>query len=59
MTPQIIVLVLVVLALGMELAKHGEVKKATKYNFWTTFFAQAVTIALLYWGGFFDALLGG
>ena len=54
MLPQIIILVLYTLLLGITLAKHGEVKKYEKYNFFTSLLSIIVQIALLYWGGFFD-----
>lgn len=52
-TPQIIYLTLSILGLGCALAKHGEVKKTEKYNFFASLLGNAVSLGLLYWGGFF------
>ena len=49
--PQGIYLVLLLLSLGLVLAKHGEPREP--YNIWVTLFGTALTLALLYWGGFF------
>lgn len=51
--PQIIYIVIVALALGLSLAKHGEVEMKRE-NFWTTFIASSIQLAILYWGGFFS-----
>jgi hypothetical protein len=53
MTPQIILLILVGMGLGIALVKHGEENKR-KYNFWLEALSSAIMLALLYWGGFFD-----
>lgn len=50
--PQIIVLVIYIISLGIHMAKHGEPQN-TKYNFWVGLFSTAINIALLWWGGFF------
>lgn len=50
--PQIIFLVLVILGLGVHLAKHGEHHTET-YNFWTKLFFLAIELLILKWGGFF------
>ena len=51
-TPQIIVIVLYILSLGLALGKHGQPRN-DKYNFGVTLIATSIMIALLYWGGFF------
>lgn len=51
--PQIILIIIYVLGLGISLAQHGEIK-TKKENFWTSLFAVAVVIALLICGGFFS-----
>lgn len=56
MIPQIIVLCLVVFNLGITAARHGEIE-TREYNFFVSLLAQAITLLLLYWGGFFDGLL--
>ena len=50
--PQIIYLMLVAIGLGITIEEHGKPKDGIN-NFWATFIAQALTIALLVWGGFF------
>lgn len=42
--------------LGMELAKHGEIKKEERHNFWKQLFSKVILLGLLYWGGFFNGL---
>ena len=44
------------LGAGISLAKHGK-EELKKENIWTTLVADAIVIALLWWGGFFDALI--
>lgn len=58
MLPQYIYLALLILGLGIALAKHGEPKPplGQRYNFWVTLFDALIVIALLNWGGFFDGL---
>ena len=56
MLPQLIYLGIVLLGLGVSLAEHGKPKQG--YNsFLQNLLATAITIGLLYWGGFFDVLL--
>lgn len=50
--PQIIYLTLVFIGLGITIEQHGKPKEGIN-NFWVTFIAQAFTIYLLAWGGFF------
>ncbi len=50
--PQIIYLALIMMDIGISLAKHGEPKNE-KYNVWITLASAAIIVALLKWGGFF------
>ena len=50
--PQILMIALYMLSLGIYLAKDGEPKGGT-YSFWTAFVATAIIFAILIWGGFF------
>ena len=52
-TPQIIILVLYVLGLGVALADHGKVE-LKRESFFRHLFAVAIKLWLLWWGGFFD-----
>lgn len=48
--PQIIILVLFALGLGITLAKDGEIQR---FSFVSSLFGSAVQLSILYWGGFF------
>jgi len=50
--PQIIWIVLVGIILFWTAYKHGQPKEG-KYNFWEQIVSTILTVALLYWGGFF------
>lgn len=50
---QIIILACQFIGLGAHIVKHGEPYKE-KYNGWAKAIAVALTIWLLYWGGFFN-----
>ena len=52
--PQMIMIVILCLDLGINLAKHGEDRTgaSAKYNFWTTLIGNILMAAILYWGGF-------
>lgn len=50
--PQIIVIVLYALGIGIAMCKHGEAR-TDKYNFFTALISTAINIGLLWWGGFF------
>jgi len=52
-TPQIIVLVIVFINLLLMANQHGK-KKDGEHNFWVSLISQILTLALLYWGGFFN-----
>jgi len=51
--PQIIILVLYALGLGVALAKHGEAE-LEQISFFKRLFSVAIHLLLLWWGGFFD-----
>ncbi len=51
--PQAIYLALVMLGIGLELARHGEAKKPGRHNAWATMIGSAIVLLLLWWGGFF------
>ena len=44
------------LALGIQMAKHGEPHK-DNYNAWSTLIAVIIEVSILWWGGFWDGLL--
>jgi hypothetical protein len=50
--PQLIVLAIHMLSLGIDVAKDGQ-PKTGKHKFTGSIFGSAVAIALLWWGGFF------
>jgi hypothetical protein len=50
--PALIYLALVILGLGIVLAKDGE-PKTGKHSFWWQLVGTAIPCGLLYWGGFF------
>ena len=50
--PQLVYLGIVLLGLGVSLAKNGEPKK-DNHSFGWSLFANAITITILSWGGFF------
>jgi hypothetical protein len=50
--PQVVVIVLYSLSLGMSFMQHGK-PKTGKYDAWGTLFATIIMILILNWGGFF------
>lgn len=50
--PQIIILVIYMIYLGMSLADDGKVK-IQKESFWLSLVSCGIMLALLWWGGFF------
>ena len=52
--PVYVYLALVLIGLGVSLAKHGEY---VKVNFWSTLISSSIVLFLLYKGGFFNALI--
>ena len=53
MIATIILLVIIVLNLGVVLAKHGEPQKGN-YNFWSELIATIILMVLYYYAGLFD-----
>lgn len=51
--PQIIMIILFAMDLGLNLAKHGENKEG-KYNFWIALISVIIEFFILYCGGFFS-----
>ena len=56
MVAAIILLCLMVLGLGIALAKHGQPRK-DPYNFWTQLISFIISIVLLYFAHFFDIFI--
>lgn len=48
-----IYLALVLMSLGMSMAKHGK-REIQEENFFIRLLGAGIQIALLWWGGFFD-----
>ena len=51
--PQITMIVLIALGVGISLAKHGEPRG--NHSFGASLFSAALSVGLLYAGGFFGA----
>ena len=51
--PQLCVIALYMLSLGIHLAKHGE-SQTGRFNFWTALLTGAIMFGLLWWGDFFS-----
>lgn len=56
MWPQIILLLLFMLGLGVSLANHG--KPRGNENVWITLISDVIVLSILWWGGFFNPLFG-
>ena len=52
MWPQLAVIALTFIGVGMNLAKHGEARG--EYNFWHSLIANLIMLWVFYAGGFFD-----
>ena len=50
--PQIILLALWGISLGVAIAQHGQPKKGTE-SAWNSIIGLAIVAPILYWGGFF------
>lgn len=50
--PQIIIIVIYVLSLGIAIEQHGRPREG-KHNFWVALFMVACIFLILNWGGFF------
>ena len=51
--PQITIIVLYAMQIGIALVKHGEPRKE-KYSVWTTMLGTLIGVAILWWGGFWN-----
>lgn len=51
--PQILMLGLMILGLGISLAQHGE-PRTGKHNLMHSIIGCAIQFGLMYWGGFFS-----
>lgn len=51
--PQITLIILFALSLGITLSKHGQ-EREDKYNFFTSLISVGIEIGILIWGGFFS-----
>jgi len=49
--PQILVIVLMALGVGVSLAKYGQ-QKTDKHDIWDVLIGPSIIAGLLYWGGF-------
>lgn len=49
--PQIVMIALYALGLGIAIEEHGKPKSGT-HNVWITLVATALVAAILWWGGF-------
>jgi hypothetical protein len=56
MKPQILMLVLFSIALGIDISKHGEPKTGTN-NCIIGIIAIGIQTAILWWGGFWDVFI--
>lgn len=57
MIPQLIILGLGMIGLGINITRHGETKKESKYNGWVNLASNAILWTILYCGGFWNGLL--
>ena len=57
MIPQIIIIVLGAIGIGINIAKHGKKKTNMEYNVWAKIIAIAILWTILYYGGFWDVLI--
>ncbi|GAG30184.1 unnamed protein product [marine sediment metagenome] len=55
MAPQIMIIILMTLGLGLHLTEHG--KPRSNYNFWHGLITTGIWVAILHWGGFFDVII--
>lgn len=53
MIPQLIMIALTLISLGMDIQRNGE-PKTGNHNASISFAAMVIYFAILYWGGFFD-----
>ncbi len=57
MIPQLTILALLMIGLGINITSHGETKKESKYNAWTFLIGEIILWTILYYGGFWNGLL--
>lgn len=55
MIPQLIFLALMIMGLGVALAKDGEPRDG-HHSFFISLVVTSISAGLLWWGGFFDVL---
>lgn len=58
MVPQLLLIVLTAVGLGLQWADHGKTKTA-RQSVVPSVIATAIVQLLLYWGGFYDVFFGG
>lgn len=51
--PQIIMIIIFCLSLGITMAKNGQPRE-DKYSFFTSLVATGIQVGVLIWGGFFN-----
>lgn len=51
--PQIVVIIVIAMELGLALGKHGQPKLAKKHNFWFALISMLIWSGLLLAGDFF------
>jgi hypothetical protein len=57
MIPQLIIIALEMIGLGIDISRHGETKKESKHNAWVTLTAKVILWGILYYGGFWTGLI--
>ena len=55
MTPQLILILVFALDIGIGIAKHGQPKEGN-HNVVTQILGAIIFLSLTYWGGFFDKM---
>lgn len=58
MLPQIVMLALLFIGIGIGLSDHGK-PKTGENSFWSVLIGQVLLFSILWWGGFFDNIFGG
>lgn len=56
MIPQLIVIALGMIGLGINITRHGEKRKQRKYNGWVHFCVLLIFWTILHCGGFWNVL---
>ena len=52
--PQLIYVCLALIGLTSNISKHGQTKKDTKHNGWSSLISNTIMFTILYYGGFFN-----